>query len=164
MARVEENRPLVSSVLDRLLDDQPDATEETPQSQNQVLAELRQSIRRDLENLLNTRMRCETRPADLRELERSVVAYGIPDISAAQLQSEALRRRYLREIEDAIRRFEPRFKSVRVLPVENSDYLDRTLRFRIDAEMYAFPAPEPIVFDSSMEPTTGEFTILRQGG
>ena len=48
--------------------------------------------------------------------------------------------------------FEPRFKEVKVAYVENKDQKDRTLRFRIDAMLYADPTPEVIVFDSVLEP------------
>jgi type VI secretion system protein ImpF len=42
---------------------------------------------------------------------------------------------------------------------ENSDALDRTLRFRIDALLYAEPAPEPVVFDSQLEPSSATIEI-----
>jgi type VI secretion system protein ImpF len=47
--------------------------------------------------------------------------------------------------------------------LENSNPLDRTLRFRIDALLYAEPAPEPVVFDSAMEPATGNVEIKGAG-
>lgn len=159
MAEIRSDKPLVSSVLDRLIDERPDQTREPAKSRNQVLSELRQSVRRDLESLLNTRMRCTEWPGELDELERSLINYGIPDVSAASLQSEQGRRDYLKHIERTIRQFEPRFKSVRVVPLENADYLDRTLRFRIDALMYASPAPETIVFDTALAPDTGSFSV-----
>jgi type VI secretion system protein ImpF len=163
MAEIRSDKPLVSSVLDRLIDERPDQTREPAKSQNQVLSELRQSVRRDLESLLNTRMRCTEWPGELEELERSLINYGIPDVSAASLQSEQGRRAYLKHIERTIRQFEPRFKSVRVVPLENADYLDRTLRFRIDALMYASPAPQTIVFDTALAPDTGSFSV-KDGG
>ena len=33
------------------------------------------------------------------------------------------------------------------------------LRFRIDGVLYAEPTPEPIVFDSTLEPATGSVQI-----
>jgi type VI secretion system protein ImpF len=62
-------------------------------------------------------------------------------------------------IEDIIRRSEPRLLRVAVELLSNPDSGDRTLRFRIDALMKADPAPEPVVFDSTLEPTTGTFAI-----
>ena len=43
-------------------------------------------------------------------------------------------------------------KNVRVQFIDNEDKTDRTLRFRIDALMYADPAPEEVIFDSILEP------------
>ena len=162
MTRLASDQPLVPSILDRLIDENPENSREPIKLRNQVISELRQSIRRDLENLLNTRWRCESWSPELTELDRSLVRYGIPDISAANLSSEKGRWEFIRIVEETIQLFEPRFKSVHVKFVENLDYTDRTLRFRIDAMLYGHPAPEPIVFDSAVEPSTGEFSV--EGG
>lgn len=159
MARTKPDQPLMSSVLDRLIDERPDLSSEPAKQQHQVLEELCRSVRRDLENLLNTRWRAEGWPAELTELKQSLVGYGIPDISGEDLGSPSRRQRFLREIEQVIRRFEPRFQRVSVLAVENADAIDRTLRFRIDAVLHAFPVPHPIVFDSSLEPASRTFRV-----
>ena len=71
---------------------------------------------------------------------------------------------FFRTIERRISFFlKPRFLSISVVPLENESYLDRTLRFRIEAVMYAYPAPEPIVFDSEMDPSDGQIAIKRMG-
>jgi type VI secretion system protein ImpF len=64
------------------------------------------------------------------------------------------------QIEAAIRRWEPRFAQLAVSMVENSDPADRTLRFRIEALIYADPAPEPLVFDSYLEPASRGVAVL----
>ena len=161
MTRIEANQPLVSSVLDRLLDDNPHAATELEKSRNQVLRELKQSVRRDLENLLNTRWRCTGWPENLDELEFSLVNYGIPDITGADLGVSRDRGRFCQVVERVIQHFEPRFKRVVVEMLENTDPTDRTLRFRIDALLHAEPAPEPVVFDSALEPSTGSVEVKR---
>lgn len=159
MAKIRADQPLVPSVLDRLIDEQPRATREPVKTRNQVLRELKQSLRRDLENLLNTRWRCTSWPENLDELELSLVNYGIPDITGADLGSARRRQDFRRIVERVIRHFEPRFKSVKVEMLDNAEPLDRTLRFRIDALLYAEPAPEPVMFDSALQPTTGNFEV-----
>lgn len=159
MSRVRENQMLLPSILDRLIDDDPDNSRETPRSRNQVLRELRQSVRRDLEDLLNTRWRCTAWPPNFDELECSLVNYGIPDFTGTVVNTPEDREEFRRVIEQTIRRFEPRFKTVKVEMLKNSDRTDRTLRFRIDALMYAEPAPEPVVFDSQLEPSTRTFEL-----
>ena len=72
-------------MLDRLIDHEPEVRRESPRSRNQVLRELKQSVRRDLENLLNTRVRCVPLPPELKELKQSLVNYGIPDLTGASL-------------------------------------------------------------------------------
>ena len=79
-----------------------------------MLRELKQSLRRDLENLLNTRRRCQGWPDDLDEWNVSLVNYGIPDIAGADLGSAENREEFRRAVDETIRRFEPRFQSVYV--------------------------------------------------
>lgn len=150
------------SILDRLLDDEPHnrTRAEPPKSQNQVLRELKHSVRRDLENLLNTRWRATVWPLKLSELQASLVNYGIPDFCGenfgAQDPDELL---YC--IQFAIRHFEPRLKNVRVTFLENKkgESTDRTLKFRIDAILSVEPIRDRIAFDSSLEMTTGDIHV-----
>ncbi len=159
MARIKSDQPLVPSVLDRLLDNEPDVSREAPRNHNQILADLKLSLRRDLENLLNTRCRCLTRPSDLTELDKSLANYGVSDITGADLGPSKNREQFCRSLQAILRQYEPRFKSVSVLLQTNADPLDRTLRFRIDGLVHADPAPEPVIFDSSMKPASGSFEV-----
>jgi type VI secretion system protein ImpF len=159
VAKIQAEQPLVPSVLDRLLDDEPEVSREAPRSRNQMLRELKQSVRRDLEDLLNTRRRCLGFPPGLTELERSLVNYGIPDFLSGNMASAEGREQLCQALEAVIRTYESRFKTVKVHLLDSGDALDRTLRFRIDALLRADPAPEPVVFDSSLEPGTGTIQV-----
>jgi type VI secretion system protein ImpF len=159
MARKEDDRPLIPSVLDRLLDDEPERTRELPKSRHQVMRDLKLSVRRDLENLLNTRWRCTSWPPNLDDLDMSLVNYGLPDFTGHNMSSPANREGLRKIVEQVIRRFEPRFKTVRVELLKNSDETDRSLRLRIDALLYAEPAPEPVVFDSQVESGSSNFEV-----
>jgi type VI secretion system protein ImpF len=64
-----------------------------------------------------------------------------------------------REIEDTIRRFEPRFSSLRVHLIASDDKLDTTLRLRIDALLVAEPTPEPVVFDTVVDAATSSVIV-----
>jgi type VI secretion system protein ImpF len=163
MARVKSDQPLVPSVLDRLLDNEPGVSREAPRSHNQVLADLKVSLRRDLENLLNTRCCCLAWPSDLKELDKSLVSYGVSDITGADLGAAKSREQFCRSLQSVLRQYEPRFKTVTVLLLTNADPLDRTLNFRIDGLVYADPAPEPVIFDSAMKPATGSFEVKGVG-
>jgi type VI secretion system protein ImpF len=156
---IQAEQPLVPSVLDRLLDNEPEVKREPAKGRHQVLRELKQSVRRDLENLLNTRQRCLSFPPMLKELKQSLVNYGIPDFLGASLSAAADRESFCRTLQGIIQQSEPRFKTVKVQLLNNAEPLDRTLRFRIDALLYADPAPEPIVFDTALEPATGTVAV-----
>jgi type VI secretion system protein ImpF len=132
---------------------------EAPASRNQVLREMKQTVRRDLENLLNTKVRCVPWPAHLEELKQSLVNYGITDFTSASMGSNREREEFCRNLQVVIRQHEPRLKSVKVSLIENEEPLDRTLRFRINAMLQADPAPEPIVFDSAVRPVTGDVEV-----
>jgi type VI secretion system protein ImpF len=159
MTRIQADQPLVPSVLDRLLDDEPQVRSEPGRPRHQVLRELKQSVRRDLENLLNTRRRCRPWPADLADLEQSLVNYGLPDFTGTNMGSAEGREQFRLTLESIIRRWEPRFQTVRVELLDSTEPLDRTVRFRIDALLRADPAPEPVIFDSVLEPSTGAFEV-----
>ena len=159
MARMRPNQSPVSSVLDRLMSDSPNATREVPSSGNQLMREVKMAVCRDLENLLNTRRRCVSLRDDFEELKKqSLVNYGIPDITGASLGTVEAREEFCRLLERTIREYEPRFQSVK-LTIQSPQPDDRTFRFRIDALLIAEPAPEPIVFDSELQPRTGNFAV-----
>ena len=159
MARIESDQPLVPSILDRLIDEDPTRTTEPVKSRSQVLRELKHSVRRDLENLLNTRWRCMQWPPDLEELEVSLVNYGIPDFTGVNMSQMSERENLRSIVERIIKKFEPRFKQVRVKLVQNSEDFDRSLKLNIEALMYADPDIERVEFESLLEPTTATFEI-----
>ena len=146
-------------LLDSLLDDAPDSPADVPPSPAEAMAALRHSVRRDLEALLNARRRWRSWPARYAELRVSPLAYGIPDFAAGAFNDPRRREGLRAEVEDAIRRFEPRFASVRVSLVDTKDKLDATLRLRIDALLHAEPAPEPIAFDTLVDATTANVVV-----
>lgn len=156
---VRSDQLLTASVLDRLLDDEPDVASEPVQSQAQVLRTFRQSVRRDLENLLNTRYRCVSWPPALDQLEDSLVNYGIPDFTAAGYDAGEDSTWLLSAIEFAIRTFEPRVTKVKVHPLESGARLSRTLSFRIDAVLNVDPFRESVRYESALDASTGQFSV-----
>jgi len=160
MSRARRDQPLSASLLDRLMEDEtPGRAPGAPPR----LAEIKQSVRRDMEMLLNSHCLCARPEGRLTELDRSVVAYGIPDFTGLDLSTEEQRDALVRRIEATIRHFEPRFLDVAVTRLENSDDLDRTLRLRIEALMHADPAPEPLVLNSQFDPTSSTFSVGGDG-
>lgn len=146
-------------LLDRLIDDAPNQERDRPVSTAESMAALRQSVRRDLEALLNARRRWRSWPDSLGELRQSPIGYGIPDFAAGAFTDSRRRQELRAEIEDTIRRFEPRFLSVRVQLLENENRLESTLRLRIEAVMHAEPAPEQVTFDTVVDPGLDQVTV-----
>lgn len=155
-ARKKNLRP---SILDRLIDLEPDSARDPVSSHHQHLTELRQSVRRDLESLLNTRYRVIEPDSRYRQLERSLLNYGLPDLATVNIADIEKKQRFVRDLETTLRTYEPRFKSVKVTHLDNRDATDRTLRFRIDAVLWADPAPQTVIFDSILEPVSRSVNV-----
>jgi type VI secretion system protein ImpF len=158
MARYESEVRITLSVLDRLIDNEPDLSREPPPSRAKSLRLLKQAVRRDLEFLLNTRQYIEDVPGDLEETAKSLVTYGLPDFSAFNVKSPSDQNAMRRLIEDQLRTFEPRLIDV-VVTVEPAREAERALHFRIDARLKIDPAPEPVTFDTMLHLHSGEYEV-----
>lgn len=146
------------SVLDRVIDLEPQRSHEPPSARRDSLRQLKQAVVRDLEWLLNTRRCIEDVPPELHEVTHSMFTYGLPDLSSADLRSEEDRQRIRRVLEANIKMFEPRLASVVVTPGPLRD-TDHALRFRIDALLKVEPAPEPITFDTMLQVHNGQYLV-----
>ena len=106
---------------------------------------LRESVRRELEQLCNTR--CPFPAHRLPIKERSVIDYGIPDFSTFSARSFDDRNRLADLLRRAIEAFEPRLVNVhvRVEPVPGDDLL---LSGVIEADVLTETVPEPVSFQT----------------
>ncbi len=163
MVRIDKKKKLRASILDRLLDDQPEVHLDIDTDKYQKLKNLRNSVQRDLENLLNTRYRTIEPAEEFKQLEHSLLNYGLPDLATVNLLNKDSKQKFIKQIESIIKNFEPRFKSVNISFIENNDNIDPTVRFRIEATVYADPFPEVIVFDSTLEPVTRTINLNEVG-
>lgn len=144
-------------LLDQLLDDDPDSQEEPPPSSGQVYRSVVNALQRDLLELLNTRERCMSVPPGMKELSRSVFAYGVPDVTGANLASVGDRDAFLAGLVPVIKRCDPRFKTVKIIPSDKSESGERILRFRIEATVQVETSAETVAFDFKLEPVTRNF-------
>jgi type VI secretion system protein ImpF len=87
MPRTDHEIRITPSILDRLIDNEPQATREAPRTQAQSLAELKTSVKRDLEWLLNTRHNGVEIPETLEELNQSLAIYGLPDLASLSVRN-----------------------------------------------------------------------------
>ena len=158
MARAPIEYSLRPSVLDRLIDFDPKVSTEPQSARTPLPAQIKESVKRDLEWLLNSKQCLADWPEDLRHLNGSVLTYGMPDFSSSTLSNTAHQDRLRRSVEESIARFEPRLARVSVTIVEGREF-DRSLRFRIDAMLRVDPAPEPVTFDSVLQLSTRAFVV-----
>jgi type VI secretion system protein ImpF len=162
MPKSDHDLRIVPSILDRLLDDEPEVLRESLTNRFQNVFQLKKAVARDLEALLNTRQELlEEVPSEFTEVGRSLVTYGLPDFSSFSLLNINDRNRIRRALEQAIATFEPRFERVRV-NLEPPREQDRTLRFRIEALLRIEPASEPVTFDAVLRLNTQEYMVQGQ--
>lgn len=163
MARTPSDAAVTISVLDRLIDQDPRTPDEPPQTRLQSVRQLREAVRRDLEWLLNTRRVAVPPPPELRELNRSVYAFGLPDFSGFSSASPADQASLIRQLQSTVKLFEPRLTNIRVLLLEPGTRSVGKLRFRIDGMLLMDPAPEHISFDTVLELNSGEYEVGNAG-
>ncbi len=121
-------------------------------------------VRRDLEDLLNTRRTARPSVEAFEETRTSVVAYGMPDLASVSTATESDRREVGRIIEEVIQRCEPRLREVHAhLAEDASGGAGRAVRFHIQARLAVDPSPE-IGFETVLELTSGSASVRRSEG
>jgi type VI secretion system protein ImpF len=162
VAELTPQERLQPALLDRLTDDEPGKTAESREQRVLSLPRLKAALLRDLAWLLNTG-RLETLE-DLEqypEVRRSVLNYGIPDLTGLAIAGAdtAAIERALRE---AIALFEPRIEAqtLRVSVQTNENALGRTaMVFRIEGELWARPTPQALYLKTEVDLETGDVTV-----
>lgn len=149
---------ITPSIIDRLLDFEPKVSTEAPKSRSQSLRDLKQSVRRDLEWLLNSRHTADEVPEGLEEVNKSIAIYGLPDFTGLSSKNVDDQKSLIRGIETALRIFEPRFMNLKVTLVE-PDEAERGVKFQIQAVLRVEPTPEPVVFDTVLQVGSNEFLV-----
>jgi type VI secretion system protein ImpF len=156
MASPTPDQGLMPSILDRLLD--PDSAG-TEWRHGYGLDKLLDVVRRDLEDLLNTRQTVTALPRDLVRLRRSIHAYGLPDLTSFNPTTPQERQQIAEVLERTLGLYEPRLRDIRATLLATEDQnKQRTLHFRIDARIGVDPAPE-VAFDTVLKLTTGEHSV-----
>jgi type VI secretion system protein ImpF len=142
-------------MLDRLLQ----TGEPEPRTWSESVRALKASLMRDIDWLLNTRRIADTAPASLTELRQSVYHYGLPDVTSLSADSTETKRLLMRQVEECLRQFEPRLTSVRVSEAESRAGSARQLRFVVEGILQLDPVPEPVVFDTVLDSSSGRFNV-----
>lgn len=147
------------SVLDRLLEHAEPPRARGPVQRASITDEIKECVRRDLENLLNTRLLGNIHPERYTQLAKSVLGYGLPDFSTVIMGAPEHQEAYRQTIESTIARFETRLREVRVQVDETGRGDERTLYLRISALLLVEPNPVPLMFDSRLHALTREVRL-----
>jgi type VI secretion system protein ImpF len=151
---------LTASILDRLLDMEPELSSESAQYRVVSEGQILDSVFRDLENLLNTRCSPIELPAAFTMLKGSLIRYGLKDSTAENPESALVRQTLCKEIEKTISLFEPRLKKP-VVRVETRGGKKRELFFRISGMLIVEPLAEPVSFDTFFDINRGQYVISK---
>lgn len=154
-------------MLDRLTDLHPEKSKESTAQQSMSQKEFKDAVIRDLGWLLNSVsldvcVDLEAYP----EVARSVVNFGLPDISGHTTSTIDVRA-VENSVKRAIRQFEPRIirNSLRVKVHSNpSDMSHNSLVFEIQGAVFGQPSPFQIVLRSELNLECGEFSVTEDFG
>lgn len=153
--RPDPNQGLMPSFLDRLID--PDSGG-TSWRRGYSVEQMIDAVRRDLEDLLNTRQSHQGLSEDFVELQKSVLAFGLPDLMSLNAITPTQREDIGRTLEANIEAFEPRLKDIRARLVDPGDGKERSVKFHIEARLNLDPAPE-VAFDTVLELASGHYSV-----
>jgi type VI secretion system protein ImpF len=155
MSRVDPNQGILPSFLDRLIDPESGGTS---WRRGYGVEQMTDAVRRDLEDLMNTRQSHVGLPEAFKEVHQSLIAYGLPDLTSLNAITTQQRQEIGGVIEGVVSRFEPRLKDIRVTMIDPGDSKDRTLKFRIDARLRLDPSPD-VAFDTILELSSGHTSV-----
>jgi type VI secretion system protein ImpF len=152
------------SLLDKLFDDDPRRTTASSALRTLSVEELKATVARDVEALLNTRTPLSEADLEtLPECKYSVLTYGLQDFSGLSLASYYDRSFICRSIQQAIAWHEPRLQDVKV-SLELKEQTSSALYFAIQALLVVHPAEEPVSFDAMLHPSTLRYSVSRARG
>lgn len=143
-------------LFDRLVDRSPKLRHEVRPLRTLDRRGLRESVRRELERILNTR--CPFPAHRLADRPRSVIDYGLPELTGFSAHSFEDRTRLAELIRRAVEAFEPRLCEIRVRlePVPGDSLL---LMGHVEGLLKFDGVTEPVSFHAAVETRTGKVEI-----
>ena len=141
-----------AGLMDRLFGDGPTQL---------TLEQHKDSIARDLEALLNTRL--AIMPEDLARYphcRNSILNYGLADFADKCMSSPADRAAVCASLKQAIERHEPRLSNVHATLEKESGAVNR-LHFVISATLRMPSGREPVNFNAVLQPSSLRYSISR---
>jgi type VI secretion system protein ImpF len=123
--------------------------------------QFKDSVARDLEALLNTRLAIPEHVFDAYpQARRSILNYGLADFAGLCLTSSEDREAICASLKAAIEIHEPRLTDVRASLEADPGSVNR-LHFVIHARLQLHPAAEPVNFDAVLQPSSLHYSISK---
>lgn len=150
----------VPTLFERLRDESGPRGGNTATQLRWTVEELKESVARDLEMLLNNRAdifiaEMENFPESLQ----SVASYGMSDFVGLSLANPLDRDLICQVLMRVIAFHEPRLQKVEVR-LEESRTAIGCLQFCINAVLFVSPTQEPVNFDALLQPNTLQYSVL----
>jgi type VI secretion system protein ImpF len=159
MRNLELPPGLLPSLKDRLLDPESMGTLAQP---GYTLTQILESVREDLEELLNTRRSFQLPVGQYPELARSCITFGLTDLTSVGGSTPDKQEEIAKMIEKAIAQHEPRLNNVKA-KVLKTRAVDLRVRYHIDGVLRVDPAPA-VSFETVVELTTGHVSVREDAG
>ena len=123
-----------------------------------TVKQYKDSVKRDLEWLFNTRQTFDDRIERYPQIESSVYAYGLPDITSVNIGSVNDQRKLTEIMKRSLRLFERRLADVSIdfQPVIGGS---RSLQFTISGVLLMDPAPEEVRIDTILDSTSARYEV-----
>jgi len=160
--RRTHSRRTIPSLLDDLLDDEPNHHVEAVSSQHALIRQTQEAIRRDIQDLLNTRLPFLLPSPAYTELTYSLATYGLPKPSIDDVRQVRSFAAMCLVISEAIREFEPRLGEPRAypdLPAGSPMPLDGVMRFTIEGQLTRPDGVVEIAFQAAYDTFDGKYTL-----
>jgi len=153
LARAKSEVLITQSLVDRLSD-----LEQWPETRSASIAMYRDSLKRDVEWLLNTRQPVMPELEGFPATAASVLNFGLPDIHGFNSSAGKRHTDLTTALEKCIRTFEPRISQPHVFPTRTNTQ-SRSFRFHIEGQIVFENMDEEIKLDTVLELVSGEYEV-----
>jgi type VI secretion system protein ImpF len=158
MASSADELRVTLSLWEKLTEEIPAPAGQNPLVLTATVQELRESVARHLEVLINTRHSELDLSPVFEECNSSVLAYGVIDFTTLVLSNPVDREKLRRSIERSVRQFEPRLSRIKVT-LGDWDTSQTGLTLHILAELRVEPENEPVSFNAVLAKDSRRFSV-----
>jgi len=167
MAELTQQERLQPSLLDRLMDDEPDITQESRSQRVLSIKQLREGVIRDLVWLLNTGNLTETQDlSKYNQISNSVINFG-----TSRLTGFTKSNLNINQVETTIRQaiidFEPRINAdtIKVHVIVDKEKMSvNAVQFEIEGELWAHPIPLQLYMKTEIDLESGDISLTDGSG